>query len=442
MNEYDYLIKKQKEKITVNTSLLVEHIRKNCYYFIAKNQGSDTSLIYWYEDGYYKLLSSNELKAKIKFFIPLEIAKPDIWENVYKDLLKTDDFISFDELNTDEDLINFKNGLLNIKTNEFFAHSPKYKFTIQLNCEYHPNSNKTAYNWLNYIKTLTDNDEEMQKTLQEWLGLILSNLNANLTKKAIVLLDPIGETGKTTFINMMIELIGINKIGIKDLPYLSKKIGDAALYETKCIIIEDQKGISIENKGLFQSIIEGSPIQIKLKNKNPFYYTYKGGFFITCNSLPYIQEDKSTPLFDKFIIIPCNNAIKKSKQDKLLLNKLIQEKDAIVLWALEGLQRMIQNDFNLTESKISIEVPIKHKKIKDSFFKFIDENYDLSHSKDAKIKKTELENEYLKFCVKNNIQALDKKKIIEKAKKHGIICKKTSGIFFYFGLKNKKSSHL
>ena len=437
IQQCSYLKTKANGEIIVNTSLLAEYIRQNYYYFIAKKQGSETCLIYWYEDGYYKLLSSNELKAKIKSFIPLEIAKPGMWENVYKDLLATDDFISFDELNTDEDLINFKNGLLNIKTNEFFAHSPKYKFTIQLNCEYHPNSNKTAYNWLNYIKTLTDNDEEMQKTLQEWLGLILSNLNANLTKKAIALYGPVGNTGKSKFINIIVELIGINNVCTTPIQDLSNRFGAAALYGTKCVAIDDQKSASIEDGSLFKSITGCGPIQVELKNKDPFPYTYRGGFSITCNALPYIKDDKGSHMFDRFLIIPCNNVIEKSKQDKLLLNKLLKEKDEIALWALEGLQRLIQNNFNLTESQASIEANIEYRKMNDSFFRFINEYYELSNDKDAKIKKTELENEYLRFCKMNSIQALDKKNIVERAKANGIICKKTSGIFFYFGLKNK-----
>ena len=101
---------------SVNTSLLAEYIRQNNHYYIVKKQGSDSFFIYWYEDGYYKELSPNELKAKIKALIPLEIRKPSFWEDTYKDLVATDNFISYEQMNTDTYYINFPNGILDTRT--------------------------------------------------------------------------------------------------------------------------------------------------------------------------------------------------------------------------------------------------------------------------------------------------------------------------------------
>ena len=44
--------------------------------------------------------------------------------------------IHIDEFNSNNDLINVRNGVLNYRTKELFTKSPEYKFTYQLNVSY------------------------------------------------------------------------------------------------------------------------------------------------------------------------------------------------------------------------------------------------------------------------------------------------------------------
>lgn len=111
----DYIITNQKGNATVNTSLLAEYIRANSHYYIVKKQGSETFFVYWYDNGYYKQMSAGEVKAMIKEFIPIELRRPAVWEDTYKDLTSTKNFISFEQLNSYDHLINFKNGIFDTK---------------------------------------------------------------------------------------------------------------------------------------------------------------------------------------------------------------------------------------------------------------------------------------------------------------------------------------
>ena len=97
----NYLIFTEKG-IKVNTGLLANFIRENSSYMIVKKQGFDNDILYWYGEGFYKRISSNELKGRIKSYIPEKIRIPSHWENVYKDLITDVQSISFEELDINE----------------------------------------------------------------------------------------------------------------------------------------------------------------------------------------------------------------------------------------------------------------------------------------------------------------------------------------------------
>lgn len=434
--QISYLFTNSRGNLSVNTSLLAEHIRQNNHYYIVKKQGSDSFFIYWYEDGYYKELSPNELKAKIKALIPLEIRKPSFWEDTYKDLVATDNFIGFEEMNDDERHINFQNGVLDTHTWELIEHDPKYRHIYQVQCNYNKGAADPTV-WKDFINTLAEGDNEIEATLQEWFGLNLSNYNANMCKKAIALYGPIGDTGKSKYLNVMAILIGINNICSKSIQDFSSRFGGGSLYGKKCVLIDDQKAANIENGSIFKAVTGGGVIEAELKGKQPFSFIFKGGVTFTCNAMPYIKDDKGSHMFERFLIIPCNNVIPKGKRDITLLDKLIEEKEGIAIWAIKGLKRLISNNFKLTVSTRSIIANEDYRKMNDTFFRFVSENYTITGDKKDMIPKKDLEEAYSKFCTDNGLTPLDKKNIPERAEANGIAFSKYQGYWYYRGIEEQ-----
>ena len=178
-------------------------------------------------------------------------------------------------------------------------------------------------------------------------------------------------------------------------------------------------------------------IQAELKGKQAFTFLYKGGITFTCNAMPYIKDDKGSHMFERMLIVPCDNVIPDEEKDPLLMDKLISEKEGIVLWALEGLKRLISNKFKLTISERSRVAMKEYRAMNDSFYKFLTECYDLTRDKSHRIKKTELEDTYHTWATMNGIEEIKKKNIKERAKLSGINLVKVEGNYFYNGIVEK-----
>lgn len=428
-------IQKSKYGYTVNSSVLADYIRNNSHYIIINKKGSNKDFIYWYEDGYYKLISTNELKGKIKEYIPISIRKPKHWEDAYKELITDSCNIGIEELNKDIELINFKNGIYNTKTGKLEKHDPKYLHTRQLNACYNPDA-KEPKTWLNFINTLANGNQGIINTLQEWFGFTISNYEGHRLKKMMALYGTVGNTGKTRYTNMLTYIIGQENICSKMIQDLYEKFGTGALYGTKCMIIDDQTAAPLEDSSIIKAITGSGYITMQLKGIDDFLYYYTGNITFNCNALFYIKGDKGNHMYERFIIIPCDNVIPEDKRDKNLDEKLRKEVDGIVLWALKGLDRLIKNNFNITISPESEAALEEYRSNNDTVFRFIKEagQYRISGDSKDSVKQKEFNDAYIEWCKNCGYEAVKNKNIEASMKGKGIKCCTIHGYKYYKGL--------
>lgn len=431
-----YIYTNDRGKKCVNTGLLAGYIRKRYNYMIVSKQGFDNDFLYWYEDGYYKRMSANEFKGKIKALIPVEIRKPIQWEETYKELITDKASIKFEDLNKNPKYINLKNGLYNIETGCLEKHTPTIKSTIQLNCNYNRSAPYPA-NWMKFIKSFANNDESIVNILQEWFGLTLSNIKGSITKKCLALWGVRGNTGKTQINNMLIYLLGDENICSTPIQDLSKPFGTGDIYGAKAIIIDDQKSTNIDDSSVFKSITGGGYIRCEIKGKQAFPYEFTGTLMFGCNDLPYFKGDKGDHLFERFIIIPCNNVIPEEKRIGNILELFKPEADGVFLWAMDGLQRLKKNKYKFTKSIVCNQALEDYKSANDSLYNYIKDKYIITDKNTDRIKKTEFENDYQQWCSLNDKQALEKRNIPDRAAKHGITSIKSNGAWYYQRLLKK-----
>lgn len=232
-----WLIEKGKDddkRIEVDTQELFMYIKEHEYILCVSNlKGVD--LYHYDKKGYYKFWTEGECKAFIKNLIPVKIRKSAHWEAVYRELITEYANTDISQLNSDEDIINFKNGILQLSTGKILPHSPEYLSTIQIDCNYIPNLPLAkAQVTIKYLNDLTSGDIDDQIALLEFLGLTISNVKCARCKKLLVLTGP-GDTGKSKYRELLEKIVGEENSETITLSQMHSKFGLGGIYGKRLI---------------------------------------------------------------------------------------------------------------------------------------------------------------------------------------------------------------
>lgn len=438
----DWMVVNNDLPVRVNPDKLAHSISKNLDYIILKKKGSEVADFYVYVKGVYEKCSKQEFKSYIKSYIPLGFASDNILNNIYSLLgCISEKILEFDDADSNENIINLKNGVLDIDKNILMEHSPKYISTIQLNCNYNPEAKATRF--LEFINRLCSDkngnvDNEKLLLIQEWTGLLLSNINISRVKKCFLLYSAVGNTGKSVFLNMICRILGGKHTINIPIQNMSDRFALSDLYGKRLDVVGDQRADAIENSSGFKQLTGGDRVKVEFKGKQSFDWNFRGGIVVSCNNLPYFADDKGGHIFERLSIIPCDNSIPLEERDGTLIDKIAEESDGIFLWALEGLKRLRDNNYRFTKCEATEAILYEYRSKMDTIYRFIDECYAKTKNRQDRVRKSEFEVKYQKWCVENEYIALKKKNIRERVEKNGVDCVKANGIFVYIGLKEKE----
>lgn len=372
-------IKDNKEYVTriyfVKPMELVNFIQNRIKYLVVRGVANEGSLIYFYTKGYYKLVSEDEFKGFINMFIPYQLIKSQDTNEVFINLKRTTNFTNYEELNANEQYINFQDGLLNLHTWKLEQHNADILSTIQIPTKYkdvEASNPDNATNFHKYITTLCNNNTDTCLVLLECLGLIISNIYGYRTKKALFLVGA-GDTGKSQLKNLVEYLVGDDNISNIDLKKMNERFGTASLYQKRLVGCNDMSYQRIEDMSIFKQLTGGDKIEIEFKGKSSFNFSFKGFLWFNCNREPYFGGDTGKWVYDRIMIITCNNVIAKEKQDPFLFNKLKEEKNEILKLSLAALKTLIFKNYNFEETPEMLEARERYEINNNTLLSFIKE---------------------------------------------------------------------
>ncbi|AIY81372.1 hypothetical protein U728_2922 [Clostridium botulinum 202F] len=383
-----------KGNVTLNRNRLAHHLSLQLNYVVASN-GMGNGMFHLYNEGVY--IAIHRLEPYIREYIYIDHRNPDAIRSIF-DSLRQVESIDFEELHGNENIINVRNGLLDITTMELKLHSKEYISSNQLKCSYE----KNPYNggkWDNYIDDLTEGNKEAMSFLQEVAGSILSNIKG-YRLKSIMGLQGKGDSGKSQFFNVLGNILGDDLIGTASLQKLSNAqfIG-SAIYGKRIVFDADTPAQPLGNVDIIKKLSGGDKLPIEFKGVNSFNYRFNGLIVFACNDMIYLGNDKGDHFYNRFHILQCNNVISSKKQNPFLADEIFnQEKEYVFKWALEGLKRVIKNGYKFTETKVISNVRENVKNEQDSVRAFIVNDCIVTNEHENKILFSDLFRKYDLFC--------------------------------------------
>lgn len=426
------------DKGKVNPSLLADAVLEHNYIIVARNPGTKSDQVLWYQDGVYCTQAESEVQGKIDRYIPSYISNPHTLRQTSLMITVRAKAVNYDAINTDENYINVRNGLIKIPEFKLIPHNPELLTTVQLTCDYDPDAKAPHWEAFknDYCKDEDGTlDEEMLRLDRMKWGIIISSMFGYRLKGAFVQYSVEGNTGKSVDCDILTHLLGQdNTANVSFQDMANDRWATGRVWGKRLVAVGDQGRDSIKDSSVFKHLTGGDAVSAELKGLQHFMYKFRGVILVSCNHLPVFEDDKGDHMSERLNFIHSRNVIEEADRDVHLRDKLMAESSGILNWALEGYKDFINNKYRLCQCKSSDALMTEYRCKYDTFFAFINARCEVVKDKSVYIKKVDLEAAYISFCEFNDLTAISKRNIKDRAASHGISLRVLDGYPIYRGV--------
>ena len=338
----DWLVETERG-FRVNKALLSEQV--------ASDEGGNLICVcqtFWkYSSGVWKRAEDAQIKAQIRRKIAMReealgCLTSALVEDVFKQLslilLAPPEF----QFNREPMIINFTNGTLELREGEFSG-SHRRELFQNIQFPYDFNRDLHCPNWVVFLESL-DFDLDTLSRLQEWAGYcLLPMVQGNLQKSLFFIGE--GANGKSVFLETLAAVL--DNVSHLELSELFDRFKIAELegkLANVCTDVETSKVMDAR----FKKIVAGEPQSAERKFKEPFEFQPFAKILFSANDfIP--TKDRTHGYYRRFDILKFNRIFKTEEQKPELLQELKEEVPGIFNWALEGLDRLSQQNWIMSK---------------------------------------------------------------------------------------------
>ncbi len=251
---------------------------------------------------------------------------------------------STDALMVDDDIINFANGTFNISNCRWTYE--KFFCRNRLAAAYTNVAGKDPEHWVRFVNELLDPDDVL--TLQEFMGYCL--IPSTRAQKMLLIIGNGGE-GKSRIGVVMRAVLGDN-MNNGSIPKLESNSFARADLEHKLLMVDDDMRMqNLPTTNNLKALITAEgPMDLERKGVQSYQGLMYCRLMAFSNGFLRSANDDSYGFFRRQLILMTKPRPKDRVDDPFLSEKLIAERDMIVIWALAGLYRLREHNFQFTVS--------------------------------------------------------------------------------------------
>jgi putative DNA primase/helicase len=271
------------------------------------------------------------------------------------------------------DLIAFRNGVLNVKTEELLPFSPDLIVTNSIPWDF--NKNAECPDVDKALDTLSDGDETIRLMLEEMAGACLYRDNTLGGGKCMILKGE-KNNGKTTVIGMIRSMLGKDNCSALDFKELDEKFKTAELSGKLANIGDDISDTFKEDVSIFKKIVTGnSEINGERKGQDPFKFIPYCDLIFSANDIPRMKDPTGAAL-RRLLIIPLNHKFSETDPSfDPFISRRLEQQDAMeyfIQLALKGLNRVLDAR-HFTEASSAKEEKDEFELENDSVLSYLNE---------------------------------------------------------------------
>ncbi|RVU62867.1 DNA primase [Bacillus thuringiensis] len=242
-------------------------------------------------------------------------------------------------------LFNVENGIVDLQTGQLRPHDREVYLSKITNVTF--DEQAKCPEWMKFLEQIFQGNQELMEYMQRLIGY---SLTGEIAEQIIVFLIGGGSNGKSTFINIIKDLMGDYGRQAKSDTFIKKKEtganNDIARLAGARFVsaIESEDGEQL-SETFVKQITGGEPVLARFLRQEFFEFIPEFKVFFTTNHKPVIKG-VDEGIWRRIRLIPFNLQLPKEKRDKKLPEKLSLEMPGILNWAIEGCLKWQQSGLN------------------------------------------------------------------------------------------------
>lgn len=258
---------------------------------------------------------------------------------------------------THENLIAFRNGVLDINTGSLHPFHPDFIITNKIPWDYNPAAECQLVDQT--LDKIACRDPEIRSLLEECIGYCFYRKN-NLQKSFI--LTGVGSNGKSTFLEMLKYLLGDSNISQLDIAELDDRFSTVMLAGKLANIGDDISSDFIQGKtvSFFKKAVTGNGLKAENKGQDVFFFKPYTKLLFSANEIPRMKNKGFEAIRRRLLIVPFRAKFSKDDpdydyqiEDKL---KTQTAMEYLILLGIAGLKRALKNRGFTESSKVQAEL--------------------------------------------------------------------------------------
>lgn len=227
------------------------------------------------------------------------------------------------------------NGVVDLKTGKLQPVHPDLLLTRHSPVAFEPSAKCPQF--LTFIDQITGGDKALAHYLQRVVGYTLTG---DTSEQCLFFLYGSGANGKSTFLNVIKELLGNDLASQTPSETLMVKRSEATndiarLQGVRAVIANEIEDGSLMAESLVKQMTGGEALTARFHYQEFFQFTPKFKLFIAGNHKPVIRG-RDNGIWRRIRLIPFETVLAKAQQDPKLQEKLRSELPGILNWAIKG----------------------------------------------------------------------------------------------------------
>ncbi|HBE4558372.1 primase-helicase zinc-binding domain-containing protein [Escherichia coli] len=228
------------------------------------------------------------------------------------------------------DLIGFDNGVYDLATQTFSAHSPGNWLMNHNGITYTPpapgeNITTSAPNFTRWLNHATAGDHHKAERIKAALFMVLAKRH---DWQLFIEITGEGGSGKSVFSSIAVSLAGEHNTASASMGALDTARGRAQLVGKSLIIMPDQTRYVGEGAGI-KAITGGDPVEIDGKYEKQFT-TVLNAVVLATNNEPMTFTERNGGIARRRVIFPFDNPVSEAEKDPDLTAKICREMPVII----------------------------------------------------------------------------------------------------------------